>query len=42
LIDIALALGCLENFEDLFASNQMPKSLFASKTDKPRKRGTIK
>lgn len=42
LIDIALALGCLENFEDLFASNQMPKSLFESKTDKPRKRGTIK
>ena len=42
LIDIALALGCLDDFEDLFASNQTPKSLFESKTDKPLKRGTIK
>ena len=42
LIDIALALGCLENFEDLFKSGETPRSLFTSKTDKPRKRGTIK
>lgn len=42
LIDIALALGCLNDFEDLFASNQTPQSLFKNKTDKPRKRGTIK
>ena len=41
-VDIALALGCLENFEDLFKSGETPRSLFTSKTDKPRKRGTIK
>ena len=40
LIDIALALGCLDDFEELF--NQTPTSLFNSNNDKHRKRGTIK
>ena len=42
LIDIALALGCLDDFEELFNKNQTPTSLFNSNNDKPRKRGTIK
>ena len=43
LIDIALALGCMEDFEELFKVNQTPTSLFdISNNDKPRKRGTIK
>ena len=42
LIDIALALGCLGDFEELFAINQIPQSLFGNSTDKQRKRGTIK
>ena len=42
LIDIALALGCLDDFEELFNKNQTPTSLFNSNNDKHRKRGTIK
>ena len=42
LIDIALALGCLNDFEALFATNQTPQSLFEHNTDKQRKRGIIK
>ncbi|MCI7420327.1 MAG: helix-turn-helix transcriptional regulator [Alphaproteobacteria bacterium] len=42
LIDIALALGCLDDFEELFNKNQTPTSLFHSNSDKHRKRGTIK
>ena len=42
LIDIALALGCLGDFEELFSINQTPQSLFGNSTNKQRKRGTIK
>ena len=42
LVDIALALGCLGDFEELFATNQTPQSLFENKKGKQRKRGTIK
>ena len=42
LIDIALVLGCLDDFEELFKVNQTPTSLFENNTDKQRKRGTIK
>ena len=41
-IDIALALGCLENFAALFAENAPRGSLFESKEEKKRKRGSIK
>lgn len=42
LIDTALALGCLEDFETLFADNASRGSLFESKKEKKRKRGSIK
>ena len=42
LIDIALVLDCLDDFEELFKANQTPTSLFENNTDKQRKRGTIK
>lgn len=42
LIDIALTLGCLENFEALFADNALKGSLFESKEEKKRKRGSVK
>jgi len=42
LIDIALTLGCMEDFEELFKNNQKPQSLFEKKSDQTRKRGTIK
>ncbi len=42
LIDIALALGCLEDFDALFADNAPRGSLFESKEEKKRKRGSIK
>ncbi len=42
LIDIALALGCIDDFEELFKNNPKPQSLFEKKTDQTRKRGTIK
>ena len=42
LIDIALVLDCLDDFEELFKVNQTPTSLFENNTDKQRKRGTIK
>lgn len=42
LIDIALALGCLEDFDALFADNAPHGSLFEMKEEKKRKRGSIK
>ena len=42
LIDIALALGCLEDFSALFVDNAPRGSLFVSKEEKKRKRGSIK
>lgn len=42
LIDIALALGCLEDFVSLFADNAPRGSLFENKDEKKRKRGSIK
>lgn len=42
LIDIALSLGCLDDFENIFASNIPSGSLFRSKDDKKRKRGSVK
>lgn len=42
LIDIALALGCLEDFDALFADNAPRGSLFENKEEKKRKRGSIK
>jgi len=42
LVDIALALGCLENFDSLFADNILKGSLFEAKEEKIRKRGSIK
>ncbi len=42
LIDIALALGCLEDFDALFADNASRGSLFEMKEEKKRKRGSIK
>lgn len=42
LIDIALVLDCLDDFEELFKVNKTPTSLFENNTDKQRKRGTIK
>lgn len=42
LIDIALALGCLEDFASLFADNAPRGSLFENKDEKKRKRGSVK
>lgn len=42
LVDIALALGCMDNFEDLFANNALKGSLFDIKDEKKRKRGSVK
>lgn len=42
LIDIALALGSLEDFDTLFADNTPRGSLFENKDDKKRKRGSVK
>lgn len=42
LIDIALALGCMDDFEDLFADNTLKGSLFDIKDEKKRKRGSVK
>jgi len=42
LIDIALALGCLDDFEALFTDNTPRGSLFENKEEKKRKRGNIK
>ena len=42
LIDIALTLGCLEDFSALFADNAPRGSLFEMKEEKKRKRGSIK
>ena len=42
LIDIALALGCLEDFDALFADNASRGSLFENREEKKRKRGSIK
>ncbi len=42
LIDIALALGCLEDFSALFVDNAPRGSLFENKEEKKRKRGSIK
>ena len=42
LIDIALALGCLEDFYALFADNALRGSLFENREEKKRKRGNIK
>ena len=41
LIDIALALGCLEDFDALFADNASRGSLFENREEKKRKRGSI-
>ena len=42
LIDIAVSLGCLNDFEQLF-QNQLPTtSLFNTKAIKVRKRGSVK
>lgn len=42
LIDIALALGCLEDFDVLFVDNAPRGSLFEMREEKKRKRGSIK
>lgn len=42
LIDIALTLGCLEDFDALFADNTLRGSLFENKDEKKRKRGSVK
>lgn len=42
LIDIALALGCLDDFGPLFADNAPRGSLFENKDEKKRKRGSVK
>lgn len=42
LIDIALALDCLEDFDALFSDNTLQGSLFENKDDKKRQRGSIK
>ena len=42
LIDIALALGCLEDLDALFADIAPRGSLFENKDEKKRKRGSVK
>ena len=42
LIDIANALGCLGDFEQLFQNNTATTSLFDVKETKVRQRGAIK
>lgn len=42
LIDIALALGCLDDFDTLFADHAPRGSLFENKDEKKRKRGSVK
>lgn len=42
LIDIANALGCLSDFEQLFQNNTTATSLFDVKETKVRQRGAIK
>ena len=42
LIDIANALGCLEDLDNLFQNNTPITSLFEAKEVKVRKRGSIK
>ena len=42
LIDVALSLGCLEDFEALFADNAPRGSLFENREEKKRKRGSVK
>lgn len=41
LLKIALVLGCLDKFEELFAADIVPASLFSA-DPKTRKRGRIK
>ena len=42
LIDIANALGCLEDLDKLFQDNIAVASLFETKVVKARKRGSVK
>lgn len=42
LIEIAIALGNLDDFDSLFKNDDTPTSLFENKTSKSRKRGAIK
>ena len=42
LIELTIALGCSNDFSDLFVKKQPEGSLFYAKTPKQRKRGTIK